>query len=643
MSKHLPLLLLLAILISCDSKDIQYSDNGFSWSDPEVNELYLASQNRNSEIVEESLSSENGFLILEALKIAGSFPSEKFTDEIKNLLRAEDQEIRKKAAFAAGQNGSPDLLEPLKDQLSEEQIPSVIKELLVSIGKIDGEQSIVFLSGFNPDSDAEIEGQTIGLFHCLLNNNITNSAVRQMTENVGNKNLSNEARRYAAGYLGRLPVGFDLNRYAGKLREAYTISNDEEEKQHLLIAFSRCNRDVKILEMLKGISENENEDFRYRVLALQSLQFFPYIEARESVYKAALSDIPKVAKEAANYFINLGNANDAVQYLSLGAKQKYLPASAMLLQAACKYGSKPVIEKVLPYVQDQFKKTSDPYDKAALMPIFMYSNEGIEELSLYAKEGNHPVIRTTALNTLTKNLLEDYKEDPDKVEQYADGLTNLLFASDTVVVRQTAGLFMSNDLSLQKYLDEKTISRIDTIEELSSLSKFLKTGSKPGNSRLRYNPSDYDVGILENYSDTINAEIITNEGVIEIELYPDIAPITVINFLKLSEDGYFSNNNYHRVENNFVIQDGCPRGDGYGHPPFRIISEFSPNSFEKGMLAMASSGRDTESSQWFITHRFSPHLDGAYTIFGSVSGALDEVYKVQTGTEILDIVITQGK
>ncbi|MCX2745924.1 peptidylprolyl isomerase [Mangrovivirga sp. M17] len=640
MLKQLPLLLLTAILISCDSKDLKYSDNGFSWSDPEIKELYLASQNRNDEIVEKRLSSDNAFLVLEALKIAGSFPSDRFIDEIKDLLKVEDQQIRMKAAFAAGQNGSPELLEPLKDQFSEEKISSVKKELLIAIGKIDGEQSITFLSGFKPKTSPEIEGQTIGLFHCLLNNNITNSAVRLMTENVGAKNLSNEARRYSAGYLGRLPVGFDLNRYAGKLREAFNSSKDQEEKQHLLIAFSRCNRDVKTLEILKEIAQKENEDFRYRVLALQSLQFFPYIEARESVYKAALSENSKVAKEAANYFINLGNSNDAVQYLSLGAKQTYLPAAAMLLQAACKFGSKQVIEKVLPYVQNQFEKTNNPYDKAALIPLYIYSDEGIKKLSIYAREGNHPVIRTTALNILTKSLLDDYKENPDQVENYAEELAGLLFSSDTVVVRQTAGLFMSNDLNLQKYLDEKMISRIDTVEELNLLSKFLKTGAKPGgNQRLKYNPSHYDVSQLQDYSDTLNAEIITNEGVIEIELYPEIAPITVINFLNLSKVGYFSNNNFHRVENNFVIQDGCPRGDGYGHPPYRIISEFSPNSFEKGVLAMASSGRDTESSQWFITHRFSPHLDGAYTIFGAVKGTMDEVYEVLTGTEILDIVI----
>jgi cyclophilin family peptidyl-prolyl cis-trans isomerase len=90
---------------------------------------------------------------------------------------------------------------------------------------------------------------------------------------------------------------------------------------------------------------------------------------------------------------------------------------------------------------------------------------------------------------------------------------------------------------------------------------------------------------------------------------------------------------------NFVVQGGDPKGDGTGGAEQTIRSEFSPRSFERGMLGMASAGKDTESSQWFVMHSHQPHLDGRYTLFGKVLRGMSVVDKIEQGDVIQSIAI----
>lgn len=151
--------------------------------------------------------------------------------------------------------------------------------------------------------------------------------------------------------------------------------------------------------------------------------------------------------------------------------------------------------------------------------------------------------------------------------------------------------------------------------------------------------TDYDWGYLKELPKKKNIAIITNKGRINIELLPEAAPFTVMNFLKLSEKNYFDDLMFHRVVPNFVIQGGDPAGTGYGGPGYSIRSEFSQIPFTEGIVGMASSGKDTEGSQFFITHSATPHLDGKYTVFGKVTEGMDVVDKIMVGDYIEDIVL----
>ncbi len=131
----------------------------------------------------------------------------------------------------------------------------------------------------------------------------------------------------------------------------------------------------------------------------------------------------------------------------------------------------------------------------------------------------------------------------------------------------------------------------------------------------------------------------TSRGTITIELLYGDAPKTVNNFISLAEKGIYDSSNFHRVIPNFVIQDGCPRGDGWGGPGYTIRCEYTRLSYETGTVGMAHSGKDTGGSQYFISLSPLPHLDGRYTIFGRVISGMDVARQIVRGDSIETVTI----
>jgi peptidyl-prolyl cis-trans isomerase B (cyclophilin B) len=123
-----------------------------------------------------------------------------------------------------------------------------------------------------------------------------------------------------------------------------------------------------------------------------------------------------------------------------------------------------------------------------------------------------------------------------------------------------------------------------------------------------------------------SATLHTNHGAIAVELYPDDAPKTVENFTKLARDGFYDGVIFHRVIPDFMIQGGDPTGTGRGGPGYTFEDEFNDHKVERGALAMANAGPNTNGSQFFIvTTDAAPWLDGKHTVFGRVTDGMDVV------------------
>ncbi|TVQ66773.1 MAG: peptidylprolyl isomerase [Balneolaceae bacterium] len=141
------------------------------------------------------------------------------------------------------------------------------------------------------------------------------------------------------------------------------------------------------------------------------------------------------------------------------------------------------------------------------------------------------------------------------------------------------------------------------------------------------------------------ATIFTEKGNMKVNFFHEDAPSTVDNFVKLSKEGYYDGLTFHRVIPDFVIQGGCPKGDGTGGPGYSINCELDGGNqyHDKGVLSMAHAGRNTGGSQFFICHnrKNTAHLDRNHTVFGKVVEGLDLIDQIRQGDKIEKIEISE--
>jgi peptidyl-prolyl cis-trans isomerase B (cyclophilin B) len=139
----------------------------------------------------------------------------------------------------------------------------------------------------------------------------------------------------------------------------------------------------------------------------------------------------------------------------------------------------------------------------------------------------------------------------------------------------------------------------------------------------------------------------TEKGTMTIEFFEEDAPGTVENFVSLSEKGFYDGLTFHRVIPDFVVQAGCPKGDGTGGPGYTIDCELDGDNqyHDRGVLSMAHAGRDTGGSQFFICHsrKNTAHLDRNHTVFGKVVEGLEVVDEITQGDKIQSVTITESE
>jgi peptidyl-prolyl cis-trans isomerase B (cyclophilin B) len=132
-------------------------------------------------------------------------------------------------------------------------------------------------------------------------------------------------------------------------------------------------------------------------------------------------------------------------------------------------------------------------------------------------------------------------------------------------------------------------------------------------------------------------------GEIRLEFYPEDAPKTVENFVTLAKKGFYNGLNFHRVVPDFVVQGGCPKGNGTGGPGYQINAEFNKQKHVRGTLAMArSQDPDSAGSQFYICYGTTPHLDGQYTVFGRVVSGMEHVDRIKQGDKMTSITIAEA-
>jgi len=129
---------------------------------------------------------------------------------------------------------------------------------------------------------------------------------------------------------------------------------------------------------------------------------------------------------------------------------------------------------------------------------------------------------------------------------------------------------------------------------------------------------------------------------IRLEFFPQDAPKTVENFVTLAKKGFYNGLTFHRVVPGFVVQGGCPKGNGTGGPGYTVPAEFNKNKHVRGSLAMARSQHpDSAGSQFYITYGAQPHLDNNYTVFGKVTSGMEHVDAIRQGDRMKSVTIAE--
>ena len=239
-------------------------------------------------------------------------------------------------------------------------------------------------------------------------------------------------------------------------------------------------------------------------------------------------------------------------------------------------------------------------------PLISIAADGID--SLFISENSNQ------LKEIISNQIDKCKDNPD----FLEATMSLINLSEKI------------EADFYKSMIEKASS-----SKLYSIRKFVS--SKTGNNQIGFKELDKFEDIWSCAFKYEQATIKTSKGNIVIQFNSDIAPITIANFCLLVKQNFYNGIIFHRVVPGFVIQAGDPTATGWGGPGYDIISEFSDTDFGIGYVGMASAGKDTESSQFFIMQGSHPHLNSRYTLFAKVIEGMDVVYNITEDDKIISI------
>ncbi len=590
--------------------------------------------------------------------------SDEGIDSLAKLLTDPVIRVRRSAAYALGQIGVdgciPILLEGFKDKDTMRVNNTINSTILEAVGKSGGQQllkSLATVTTYRKTDSLLLLGQAKGVYRYALRGITAPEGTDLMVQYVSDRTFPRDVRLMAAHYLQR-SKNISIEEYKFRISEAMVSETDVAIKMALAAALGKTN-DREILEVMIGELNNEEVDYRVKVNILRSLSLFPYINAVEPVLQYLTNPDVRLASTAANYLIQHGNSSDATIYRSFIQDTMHFLVKSKIYAAVLNHipyyysRTKAIIKNE---VMSLIEGAEDPYEKAAYLDALSYDPNNYSVMKEVGFNGA-PVLKTTAMNGLGRilennNFTRIFRGGSNRVKlEIIDLIKEGMSSGDAGMIAVAGSILKNADLNLNEiitdvsFIDE-AISNLELPKETESLqeleaAKAFFTGVEYRRAEPTYNhPIDWRT--LNTISDSTVAAIRTEKGVITVSLNNRLTPGTVANFVNLVNDGFYNQKVFHRVVPNFVIQTGCPRGDGYGSLDYTIRSELPQLYYDdEGYIGMASAGNHTEGTQWFITHSPTPHLDGNYTIFGKVLSGMEVVHQIEQGDQIQDIILTR--
>ncbi|MGB4848477.1 MAG: peptidylprolyl isomerase [Saprospiraceae bacterium] len=611
-----------------------------------------------------NLKSDDPSVRYAAARAFASFQDSSALEALFPLLMDKQGQVRAMAAYAIGQIGSAkgeaQLTAAFDGRDSArlyEEANSAILEAMGRIGSTQFLRALSTISTYQPPDTLLLLGQARGIYRYCLRNMIDPEGTATMVKYLSDANMPPQVRLIAAHYLHRA-TGLDLTPYADQLIADWQSEGDPFLRMCIATAIGKLKTSTASKLLIESLP-TETDD-RVKSNIIRALQTFEYNDVEKVLLEAAKDSHAGPAEVASQYFVNQGKEQDVSRYKAAMDQCKTWQAKTRMAEAANKNmssmfsGAKTSLEKD---ILANLNRATNVYEKAAWLKAWGSEIRNFESLPKYMQPDQSIVVRTQAVTSLIdvckdKNFESFFAGQGYLIRSQIGGyLANAMRGGDAGILALIAGGISDPKTGLKAVMSDrkgelsKALANLKLPEEMETyieLAKALKeynietlsiSEDKKGLKAINWK-------IIDSLKKDSKAIIKTSLGDITMELYPERAPGSVANFVELVNAKFFDGKPFHRVVPNFVIQTGCPRGDGYGSLDFTIRSELAESYYDdEGYVGMASAGLHTEGTQFFITHSPTPHLDGRYTIFGKVISGMDIVQRIGMGDTIKEINI----
>jgi len=601
---------------------------------------------------------------LAAVNAMASIQSELSIDSLVEILGDPIIEVRTAAAYALGQIGNLETVDPLMNAFVNKDTSDVDNvfnsTILEAIGKTGNKSLLDVLASvesYRITDTLLLLGQSRAIYRYANRGINTQKGTNRMVELASNQAYPNEVRVIAANYLARAK-DIDISKSQFRIAEALIGASDPNVRMAIALALRKVT-EPDILKILQSQFIVE-KDYRVKVNILKAFGSYKYIDNIDLILDHLDDENIHVANAAAQYLVDHGKRDDVEIYKTFAKKNLDHTVRAKIYASVLKHLPSYYIESralirssLLRYLKELKGKPYVAKHYVAALGQDPYSYAYLKEAAI---DSGVVTIRTAGMEALSKivsgkSFVNTFRFRSDRVkieildiikEQFAKGDVGTMAIGAGILSNEKIGYrnLIQNDSFLIAAAAKLSLPReIETYNEIKKALAYINNVKYKAEKNSYNHPINWKT--LATVSDSTIAVVRTNKGNFTIKLFGNTTPGSVANFIDLANDDFFDNKVYHRVVSNFVIQGGCPRGDGYGSLDYSIRSELPQLYYDdEGYVGMASAGLNTEGTQWFVTHSPTPHLDGKYTIFGKVTEGMDVVHQIVEGDKIIDVIIS---
>ena len=622
--------------------------SGNKFSDELIRKIYILKDKRDGVGLKDYLDHQDPLVRKNAALAFASLQDTAALPALTRLLQDESHEVKIAAAFALGQLYDSGAELPLINALEVEQVPLVRKTLLEALGKCVTQENVSYLVMQEGKDALEREGMAWGMYRAGIRNvhdDSTTQVIMYLLDTIN----TYETRLGAAHYLARSEQ-LSLKMY----QDQVIASAQDDPSPFVRMAATLALKHLKDDKTLLAIRQRllNDPDYRVRINAIQVLARYPFDKVKDLLFMTLHDEYINVAIAAAETIAaratgqQTAHIDQALQNVQNGRIRGLLMGTCLKLATPAEKESWSA--KLL----EAYRTTDRIYEKAALLRALSYDIDNYAAIKEATFQAKHPILSTAG----TTALIDMSKQEGLPGALHTSLVTtfqSLIEKGDLTQIGLVAEVLADADLNFKKeyqnfdflYRAKDRLKLPRDNEAMQSLQRAIdlfEDSAVPTVIKNNYNhPVDW--ALAQTIARGTQAEINTSKGKILIELLIEEAPGSVVNFVELVRQDYFKDKNFHRVVPNFVVQGGCNRGDGWGSEDYSIRSEFGQVRYGEGYVGMASAGKDTEGTQWFITHSPTPHLDGRYTIFAKVIDGMETVHQIEVGDRIQTVKLIESK